>query len=44
VTVFAAQLKDAVDLDSVRDCLASAVQEALEPAQLSMWISPRDWS
>ena len=38
VTAFAARLKDAVDLDSVRDDLAAVVQEALEPAHMSVWI------
>jgi hypothetical protein len=38
VAAFAAQLKDAVDLDSVRDGLAAVVQEALEPAHMSVWI------
>ena len=38
VAAFAAQLKDAVDLDSVRDDLASAVTKALEPAHASVWI------
>jgi hypothetical protein len=38
VAAFAAQLKDAVDLDSVRDDLAAAVQKALEPAHVSVWI------
>ena len=38
VAVFAARLKDAVDLDSVRDDLAGAVQKALEPAHMSVWI------
>jgi DNA integrity scanning protein DisA with diadenylate cyclase activity len=42
VAMFAARLKDAVDLDSVRDDLASVVQRALEPARISVWISPRD--
>jgi len=42
VAVFAAQLKDVVDLDSLRDDLASAVHKALEPAHLSVWIRPRD--
>ena len=42
VTAFAAQLKDAVDLDSVRDDLAKVVSRALEPAHLSVWISHRD--
>ena len=41
VAAFAAHLKDAVDLDSVRDDLAAAVQQALEPARLSVWISQR---
>ena len=38
VAAFAAQLKDAVDLDSVRDNLAAVVQTALEPAHVSLWI------
>ena len=42
VAAFAARLKDAVDLDSVRDDLASVVHQALEPAQVSVWISQRD--
>ena len=40
--LFAAHLKDAVDLDSVQDDLASVVQRALEPAHVSVWISQRD--
>jgi hypothetical protein len=40
--MFAARLKDAGDLDSARDDLASVVQQALEPARMSVWISPRD--
>jgi hypothetical protein len=39
VAAFAAGLKDAVDLDSVRDDLARTVHQALEPAHLSVWIS-----
>ena len=39
VAAFAARLKDAVDLDSVRDDLARTVQQALEPAHISVWIS-----
>jgi hypothetical protein len=39
VAAFAAQLKDAVDPDSVRDDLAGVVQQALEPAHISVWIS-----
>lgn len=41
VAAFAASLKDAVDLDSIRDDLAGAVHQALEPAHLSVWISRR---
>jgi hypothetical protein len=41
VAAFAARLKDTVELDSVRDDLATAVQQALEPAHLSVWISRR---
>jgi hypothetical protein len=39
VAEFAARLKDAVDLDSVRDDLASVVAKALEPAHISVWMS-----
>jgi hypothetical protein len=35
-------LKDAVDLDSVRDDLTGVVQQALEPAHLSIWVSRGD--
>ena len=42
VAVFAARLKDAVDLDAVRDDLAGVVHQALEPAHVSVWISQRD--
>ncbi len=41
VAAFAVRLKDAVDLDSVRDDLGRVVQEALEPAHMSVWVSPR---
>jgi len=41
VAAFAARLKDAVDLDSVRDDLAGVVHQALEPAHLSVWINDR---
>jgi hypothetical protein len=41
VAAFAARLKDAVDLDSVRDDLAGVVQHALEPAHISIWIGGR---
>jgi hypothetical protein len=42
VAAFAARLNDAVDLDGVVDDLAGAVQQALEPAHVSVWISQRD--
>jgi hypothetical protein len=42
ITEFAARLKDTVDLDSVRDDLASVVHQALEPVHVSVWISQRD--
>jgi hypothetical protein len=42
IAAFAARLKDGVDLDSVETDLASVVHQALEPAQLSVWISQRD--
>jgi hypothetical protein len=38
VAAFAARLKDAVDLDSIRDDLAGVVQQALEPAHMSIWV------
>ena len=44
VSAFAARLKDAVDLDTVRGDLASVVQAALEPAHLSVWTSQPGWS
>jgi hypothetical protein len=39
IAAFAARLKDTVDLDSVRDDLATVVNQALEPAHVSVWIS-----
>jgi hypothetical protein len=41
VAAFAAQLQDAVDLEVVRADLVSSVQQALEPAHVSVWISDR---
>ena len=41
VEAFAARLKDAVDLDAVRDDLARVVHQALEPAHVSLWLSDR---
>jgi hypothetical protein len=42
VAAFAARLKDAVDLDTVREELGRVVQAALEPAHVSMWTSRRE--
>ena len=41
VAAFAARLKEAVDLDSVRGDLTGVVQQTLEPAHLSIWVSGR---
>jgi hypothetical protein len=41
VAAFAARLKDQVDLASVRDDLAGVIQQALEPAHISVWVSRR---
>ncbi|MFY9933959.1 MAG: hypothetical protein WAK82_38725, partial [Streptosporangiaceae bacterium] len=41
VAAFAARLKDAVDLDAVQHDLASVVDHALEPAHVTVWLSPR---
>jgi len=40
VAAFAAGLKDATDVTAVRDDLTSVVQQTLEPAHVSLWISP----
>jgi hypothetical protein len=37
VAAFAARLKDAVDLETVREDLAGVVQAALEPAHIAVW-------
>jgi hypothetical protein len=42
VAAFAARLKDAVDLDSVRNDLAAVVNRTLEPVHVSVWLSRRD--
>jgi len=42
VAEFAARLKDAVDLHVVQAALTGAVQQTLEPAHVSVWISHRD--
>ena len=41
IAAFAAHLKDAVDLDSVRTDLTAVVHRALEPAHVSLWLGPR---
>jgi len=41
VAAFAVRLKDAVDVDSVRDDLAGVVHQALEPVHVSVWMSER---
>jgi hypothetical protein len=38
VDAFAAGLQGAVDLDSVRDGLISAMQQVLEPVHVSVWV------
>jgi hypothetical protein len=40
VAAFAARIKDAVEVASVRDDLAVVVHQALEPTHVSVWISP----
>jgi hypothetical protein len=42
VAAFAARLKDAVDLDSIRNDLAGVIDQALEPSHISVWVSPGD--
>jgi hypothetical protein len=39
IAAFAARLKGTVDLDSIRDDLATVVDQALEPAHMSVWIN-----
>ena len=41
IEAFAARLKDAVDLETVRADLAGVVSQALEPAHVSVWITER---
>ena len=40
VAAFAARLKDAVDLDTIRGDLAEVVRAALEPAHVAVWTRP----
>ena len=42
VALFAARLKDTVDADSVTGDLTSVVQQALQPASLSVWLRELD--
>lgn len=41
MAAFASRLKDAVDLDSVREDLATVVQKTLAPAHISVWTNER---
>jgi len=38
IAAFAVRLKDAVDLDAVRDDLTAVVHQVLEPAHISVWM------
>jgi hypothetical protein len=40
VAAFTAQLRDAVDLDTVRDELVQAVDRSVQPSHASLWIRP----
>jgi hypothetical protein len=40
VAAFTSRLRDAVDLETIRDELLHAVDRAVEPAHTSVWISP----
>jgi hypothetical protein len=42
VATFAARLQDAVDLGTVRADLLGVVDRALEPTQVSIWVTPVD--
>ena len=42
VAAFSTRLKDAVDIDTVRDDLLAVVRLSLEPAHLSVWIAGGD--
>jgi hypothetical protein len=41
VAAFASRLKDAADLNSVREDLAAVMQKALQPAHISVWMNER---
>jgi hypothetical protein len=40
VSAFTARLRDAVQLETVRTDLLTAVSAAVEPAHLTLWIRP----
>ena len=42
LTAFAAGLKDAVELDSIRDDLAAVVHQAVKAVHVPVRVSPRD--
>ena len=42
VAAFAAQLRDAVDLDRIQDELLEVVKQAVEPSHATIWIRPHD--
>jgi len=42
VAAFAARLREAVDLDTVRSDLLTVVSHAVEPAHLSVWTARRN--
>jgi hypothetical protein len=39
VEAFAARLKDAMDLDTVRDDLTGVIRQTLEPTNVSVWLN-----
>ena len=39
VATFAARLKAAVELDSIRDDLAGVIHQALDPVHISVWVN-----
>jgi HD superfamily phosphohydrolase YqeK len=41
VAAFAVRLKDAVDQDAIQADLAGVVQQALEPAHVTVWMNDR---
>jgi uncharacterized membrane protein YdcZ (DUF606 family) len=42
VAAFASGLKDAVNLDAIRDDLTNTLYQALEPVHVSVWVNQRD--